>query len=317
MTIPQSAELSTSAMNRVFGNTTATYKFYWLLSLLDLYVKGNKDRMYALDVAARMVAYAWYPIEYFKLSFGKADSMATIIPEVASMTGITVDDKLEDKSDAIMEAVVKDKRVKDKVKILLNKVPFRFQSPWIDTSNDTEMKLRSQSLENNCLYSLTGSGENLMVTINPKWELYLKTNYEILRDFAFWNLSLFLQSKNPNVPNIAGKLIRPESREALTKQKKFWNKVIEIGGPLYCIYTGKGLYVNDFDLDHFIPWSFVSHNQNWNLIPADGSFNSSKSDRIPDLDYYLPKMTKMQHQALRLYVPQSGKKDSCRTGRTA
>ncbi len=58
------------------------------------------------------------------------------------------------------------------------------------------------------------------------------------------------------------------------------------------------------------PWSFVSHNQNWNLIPADGSFNSSKSDRIPDLDYYLPKMTDMQHQALRLYIPQSGKKDS-------
>ena len=203
-----------------------------------------------------------------------------------------------------------DKRVKDKVKILLDKVPFRFQSPWIDTSNDAEMKLRSQALENDCLYSLTGSGESLLVTINPKWELYLKTNYEILRDFALWNLSLFLQSKNPNVPNIAGKLIRPENREALTKQKKFWNTVIEIGGSLHCIYTSSELGRNDLDLDHFIPWSFVSHNQNWNLIPANGSFNSSKSDRIPDLDYYLPKMTSMQHQALRLYVPHSRKKDN-------
>ena len=68
--------------------------------------------------------------------------------------------------------------------------------------------------------------------------------------------------------------------------------------------------MNDFDLDHFIPWSFVSHNQNWNLIPADESFNSSKSDRIPELEYYLPKMTAMQHKALRLYVPHCGKKDS-------
>lgn len=310
MTLPQSEGLSTSAMNRVFCNTTATYKFYWLLSLLDLHVKGHRHQMLAMDVAARMVAYAWYPIEYFRLSFGKADSMSLIIPEVAKLTGITVDDKLEDKNDTIMQAVTDDKRVKSKVKILLNKVPYRFQTPWIDTSDDAEMKQRSQILDNDCLYSLTGSGESLTVTINPKWSEYLNTNYEILRDFALWNLSLFLQAKNPNVPNIAGKLIRPENREPLTRQKKFWNKVIELGGVLHCIYTNKALGVNDFDLDHFIPWSFVSHNQNWNLIPADGSFNSSKSDRIPDLDYYLPKMTDMQHQALRLYIPQSGKKDS-------
>ena len=297
-------------MNRVFSNTTATYKFYWLLSLLDLHVKGHRDQMLALDVAARMVAYAWYPIEYFKLSFGKADSMSMIIPEVAMLTGITVDDKLEDKNDTIMQAVTDDKRVRNKVKILLNKVPFRFQTPWIYTSNDAEMKRRSQLLDNDCLYALTGSGESLTVTINPKWSEYLNTNYEILRDFALWNLSLFLQAKNPNVPNISGKLLRPENREPLTRQKKFWNKVIEIGGPLRCIYTNKELGMNDFDLDHFIPWSFVSHNQNWNLIPADGSFNSSKSDRIPELEYYLPKMTDMQHKALCLYVPQSGKKDS-------
>lgn len=310
MTIPQTEGLSTSAMNRVFSNTTATYKFYWLLSLLDLHVKGRRDEMLALDVAARMVAYAWYPIEYFKLSFGKADSMSTIIPEVAMLTGITVDDNLEDKNDTILQAVTDDKRVRSKVRILLNKVPYRFQTPWIDTSNDVEMKRRSQLLENNCLYSLTGSGEGLTVTINPKWSQYLKTNYEILRDFAFWNLTLFLQAKNPNVPNVAGKLIRPEKRDALTAQTKFWNKVIEIGGPITCIYTNTPLGIKGYELDHFMPWSFVSHNQNWNLIPANGSINSSKSNRIPDLKHYLPKMASEQHKALRLYIPISKDKDA-------
>ena len=195
MILPKSEGLSTSAMNRVFCNTTATYKFYWLLSLLDLHVKGHRNQMLAMDVAARMVAYAWYPIEYFRLSFGKADSMSLIIPEVAKLTGITVDDKLEDKNDTIMQAVSDDKRVRSKVKILLNKVPYRFQTPWIDTSDDAEMKQRSQIFDNDCLYSLTGSGESLTVTINPKWSEYLNTNYEILRDFALWNLSLFLQAK--------------------------------------------------------------------------------------------------------------------------
>ena len=297
MTIPQAEGLSTSAMNRVFDTTTATYKFYWLLALLDMHVKEQMDEMLALDVAARMVAYAWYPTQYFRLSFGKGDSMSQIIPDVALLTGITVDDRLEDKSEAISNAISEDREVKKSVKILLNNVPFRFQKPWIDTTGDSEMQRRSQSFENDCLYSLTGSGEGLMVTINPRWSNYLTTNYEVLRDFALWNLTLFLQSKNPNVPNISGKLLRPEEREPLTRQKKFGNKVIEIGGPIRCIYKDTPLGRNEYDLDHFIPWSFVSHNQNWNLIPADGSFNSSKSNRIPDLDYYLPKMAEVQHRA--------------------
>ena len=310
MTIPQSDIISTSVMNRVFDKTTATYKFYWMLSLLDMYVKEHKTEMPAIDIASRMVAYAWYPTEYFRLSFGKGDRMSQIIPKVAELTGITVDDKLDSKTEVIMQAKKENPKVKAEIKILLRNVPFWFQTPWIETNNEREMIARSQALENDCLYSLSGWGEDLMVTINPKWGEYLNTNYEILHDFTLWNLTLFLQSRNPNVPNISGKLLRPEEREPLTKQKKFWNKVIELGGSLRCIYTTNLLGMNDFDLDHFMPWSFVSHNQNWNLIPADGSFNSSKNNRIPDLDYYLPKMAAIQHHALRLYLPICGKRDA-------
>jgi len=309
MTIPSSDILSTNYMNRVFDSTTATYKFYWFLSLLDMHMQG-KTEMFALDVCARMVAYAWYPVEYFKLSFGFGDSMSNIIPEVAKLTGITVDDKLEDKNEVIAQAVKENMEVRRVVKILLKNVPFRFLKPWIDTSNDKELERRSQTLENECLYSLNGKNENLTLTINPKWSTYLTNNYEVLKSFALWHLTQFVQQKNPNVPNIANKLLRPETREPLTKQKHFWNKVIEIGGALNCIYTGKELGINAFELDHFMPWSFVSHNQNWNLIPADGSFNSSKNARIPDLGYYLPKMAEIQHHALRTYLPHSGKKDT-------
>lgn len=61
-----------------------------------MYVKEQKDEM-RLSMAARMVAYAWYPTQYFRLSFGKGDSMSKIIPDVALLTGITVDDRPEDK----------------------------------------------------------------------------------------------------------------------------------------------------------------------------------------------------------------------------
>ncbi len=39
MTLPQSKEQSSSAMNRVFDDKTATCKSYGLLALLDMHVK--------------------------------------------------------------------------------------------------------------------------------------------------------------------------------------------------------------------------------------------------------------------------------------
>jgi len=47
-------------------------------------------------------------------------------------------------------------------------------------------------------------------------------------------------------------------------------------------FVGKG-----FAIDHFIPWSFVTHDLIWNLIPASRAANSSKSDSLPSFTHYL------------------------------
>ena len=36
-----------------------------------------------------------------------------------------------------------------------------------------------------------------------------------------------------------------------------------------------------YDVDHFIPWSFVMNDELWNLMPMDSSLNSAKSNRLP------------------------------------
>ena len=58
--------------------------------------------------------------------------------------------------------------------------------------------------------------------------------------------------------------------------------------------------VREYELDHFIPWSFVSHDLLWNLMPADASINSSKSNKLPDLKLYLPKLAEAHQAALRI-----------------
>lgn len=114
--------------------------------------------------------------------------------------------------------------------------------------------------------------------------------------------------RNPNVPNIPNKLVKREERNSLSAQHKFWNTAMSHGLEVRCLYTGALLEERAYELDHFIPWSFVSHDLLWNLMPADPSINSSKSNRLPDLNLYLPKLAEVHQTALRINL-KIGKQD--------
>lgn len=75
MTLPQNNKLPIPTLAGIFSNTTATYKFYWFVALLDIVVKERKTRISFWEIIAGMVVESWYQIHYFKLSFGKSDSL--------------------------------------------------------------------------------------------------------------------------------------------------------------------------------------------------------------------------------------------------
>ena len=112
---------------------------------------------------------------------------------------------------------------------------------------------------------------------------------------------MYLQTKNPNLPDITNKLIKLPVRKALNEQRKnFWDIVIGELGSVECIYTNKNLIVGDYAVEHFIPYAFVSHDLIWNLIPADRSFNSIKSDKLPSLDKHFNSFFKLQQKAVEI-----------------
>ena len=301
MQIPQSDILSTNRLGKIFSNTVATYKFFWFVSIMQIHAKTDNPRISVWDIVIRMVANAWYPIHYFRLSFGKSDSLFDIVIKLQHITKIPIDANSQTIID-VLKSRLDDKQIKQLLRTLTLYVPYRFLSPWIDTSDDKEMLRRSQTLENGCIYALYKNSADFYIVLNQAWDAYLHTHYNILVDFAYWNLTLFLQTRNPNVPAIPNKLIRPEVRNSLTKQHNYWDMVMNIGGPIRCIYTNTELHPGNYDLDHFIPWSFVSHDLLWNLIPSDGSINSSKSNNLPDLKIYLPKLAKLQHHSLQIML---------------
>lgn len=303
-TLPKSKSLSIEPLTRIFKNTSATYKFYWFMGILDLYVKRDMIRMNIWDIMVEMTVNAWYPVSYFRLSFGKSDSLRDAIISLQEVHQLPMNINLNELR-KWLHSHKNDTQVKQTLGFLPKNVPYWFMRPWIDIADTKDIMRRSQLLENNCLYKLTKDDDTIWVELNPRWLPYLKENYVILKDYAYWNLSSFLQVRNPNVPNIINKLVKVESRQALTRQRNYWDFVLEHSDGQKCIYTGKFITVGNYDLDHFIPWSFVSHNLLWNLIPADGSVNSSKSDHLPDLNKYLLKLASSQQKAVHICLSEN------------
>jgi hypothetical protein len=297
MTLPDNNKLNTNLLAACFKNTVATYKFYWLLAIIES-VEEGKVEINKIELFSKMVSNAWYTVNYFKLSFGVQDELQKKILSIKELERLTID---VDKSKIFvrLENPFNNQTIKE-LRHFDNNVPHWFLSPWFIQSSKTEIYTRSQKFENNCLYALYKD----QIIINPQWIVYLTENAKIIKDFCYWNLSLFLQAKNPNVPDIPNKLIKPIIRSSLTKlTNDFWKVVFEKEGIINCIFTGKPLRFKDknFALDHYIPHAFVSHDLIWNLAPIDKAFNSKKSDKLPSSDIHFDRFFELQNKAFNIH----------------
>lgn len=92
-------------------------------------------------------------------------------------------------------------------------------------------------------------------------------------------------------PNIMFKMDAPMARD-LRKATTYWRRFIFVND-VRDIYTGEPLAEEFFErygstsIDHFIPWSFVLHDEMCNLVPIFRNVNSTKNDGLPNLELYL------------------------------
>lgn len=301
MRLPKSDELPVNLLAACFNNTVATYKYYWFLSILQS-VEQGESKISKRDLFSRMLSNAWFTVNYFHVSFGKQDLIQNAIHKIKTSEKIAIDENRE----AITQKL-KTTSKKETEKILWHfdkNVPHWFLSPWFpkvgsetDSFREKRIYAESSSFKVKMLYGLFED----RIEINPIWENYLRENIRLLKDFCFWNLALYLQSKNPNVPDIPNKLIKPAVRNSLIKQRtQYWDLVVRELGSVKCIYTGNKLSLGNYAVEHFIPYNFVSHDLIWNLIPADKSFNSSKSDKLPPLERYFNPFFNLQKEAIEI-----------------
>lgn len=294
--LPAAAGLDIAACSRIFENTAASYKFLWTLALLNILRRGRSQVAPTISLqkmAIEMVKEARDPIERFRLNFGAHDDMAKYIGlyqeggkkygELRRKLCTWVDTRwLRPFFAKETKGVRPDKKLTAKLRELANRRFDRDEEPppyrFVDIDGEPHIQ------------------------VHPRWAEYFRSFAPIINGWVLWHWARFLQARNPNIPAVIHK-IDPwfqRARGSLITARKFWEKIIEVREPLACIYSEERLRRDDFVLDHYLPWSFVGHNDLWNLVPTSQPINSSKSDHFPHAKY-LERFVEMQHGAINAY----------------
>ena len=258
------------------------------------------------EILVEMTVAAWYPHFHFRLSFGAQDQMKSILDDL--FTGCPVSPGGHARqTDQLRKFIVSHGDLL-RLEHLVRYVPFRLLRPFFEIQlrgerdhkvNDRIAVLADDTFHSSRppLYRFIQSAEP-GIELHPSWSQYLLDSLPVVQGWLDHHWILYLQARNPNTPAIPNKIIAPARRASLQSQKAYWTHIVN-AQPVRCIYSGKRLEKGGFALDHFIPWTFVSHDQLWNLVPVLPEANASKGNRLPCVSY-LDALIETQSMGLQL-----------------
>lgn len=296
--------LDISSLSKIFQDTTNCYKVLFFKAILDLSQLQSKQAVVISlnDIADSMVYHVWYPIRYFRLSLGAQDSLARIVDDLSMQLPL---DSIKLNNHQLKHHIAESMSSKQRDE-LLRYVPFRLLTPFFsdrlkglpDHQKNLEIAELSCNLmcsENPPVYAVYREKRELV--IHPKWVAFFNENYLILDGWCNFHWAKFLQSRNPSVPSVINKLVKPQSRASLNLQREIWRTFLSRQA-IKCVYSTTPIKSDSFSLDHIIPWSFVCHDFLWNLIPTTRSINSAKGALLPSKSE-IQQITEIQFEFLQ------------------
>lgn len=307
--LPKCPDINSNVLDRMLTDgLTTSYKLFWFLGVFKEVVSGEKVIPFR-RVVCRMISDSWYPLVEYHLNFGVVDKLYDLVMLIHRKykieSSVREDDLLE-----FLESL-EDPEVEKCISDLYKMVPYRLVSLFFaeelaglkDYKKNFLIESLSQS-NGDSLYRI--DSKNKTVSINEQWSEYLRANQNIVYGWIKYKLIYFLQSRNPNVPAIPYKLSAPLKRD-LSAARKLWQSMSQ-QSTVCDIYTGAELNPENYgkygslSIDHFIPWSFVMHDELWNLTPTFATVNSSKNNKLPVLDSYIDSFCKIQYETYRFIL---------------
>lgn len=292
--------LNIESFIHMLDDPTECYKFYWLDSIMQL-LSEQEETITFDKVISGMVADAWYSVTEYHLRMGTKDSQGNSVNSIErAVNKIDALNCLEHTADRwqVLEKIEENEKLLHDEKYQISKnVPYRLLSSFMRElgGNDplwdqrTRLIAYMEMISNKCCLPYTIGNERGLekkIIIEDRWKQFLLDNMVSIRGWIQMKKIKYLQDRNPGVPGIIYKL-EPENEKQrkLQNVRKLWAAVFDISG-IRDIYSGNPLEKKQYEIDHFVPWSFITNDEMWNLMPVNSSLNSSKRDRLPDWNKY-------------------------------
>lgn len=297
-----SNKLNVKKFENLLSNNDQGYKFFWLEAIMKLIPNGN-DLFTFEDVINEMIIGAWKTVTYYHLRLGHTvnGNVENFLEHAIRLLYESAKSELRNKipaRDRLLHLIYKYDNIlaADKAH-LTDYVPYRLIKPFVDKEGKVYINNKNYGrfiaylneftkCDNEFFYDIIEAESPLKrrIHINEAWRKFMMQNYAVIMGWIRYNKAIFIQDRNPGVPGVMYK-IAPEieaRHKSLKAARELWIATVDLTGrPLYEIYSGKELSVDSFDLDHFVPRSYVSNDELWNLTPASKPTNTSKNNRLP------------------------------------
>lgn len=305
-----SNSLDMEGFSRMMKDPSYCYKFYWLEAIVQVVSRGVTETTFD-EIVDEMICNAWYSVREFHVHLSGLpgdgvikDALERAVIRLTELSDVPANASKEEIRNAIRE-FGGDAQLKAAKEQLTNMVPYRALAGFFARSEETadwestrRMVTYIERINHEVValpYTLgTSSKLRREVHLNPVWVRMIQDNTVSILGWIQYEKVRWLQNNNPEVPGLVYKLApMDEKMRKLGNVRKLWEGILNLG-EVRDVFTDEPVVAGRYDVDHFIPWSFVMNDELWNLSPMDSSLNSQKSNKLPKWEPFFERFARNQ-----------------------
>lgn len=289
-------KLDIEGFSLMMKNPSYCYKFYWLEAIVQLISEGRTSATYD-EIINEMIANAWFPVLEYHIHlsgiFGDGQIKDNLERAVIKLQSLSELHNNASKVEIKNQISIYDKELHLEKMELTKNVPIKALSGFAN-KGDEKISLDSSAGRMIAYYNRLNEkliklpyyfgdeiGLQKQIFFNKDWIQMIQDNTVSILGWIQYEKTKWLQSNNPEIPGIVYKLSPSEEKaRKLDNVRKLWEGILETQ-VVIDVFKNEPIQKGKYDVDHFIPWSFVMNDELWNLMPMDSSLNSSKRNKLP------------------------------------
>jgi len=302
--------LDIEGFSRMMKDPSYCYKFYWLEAIVQLIAENKKEATYD-EIINEMIANAWYSVVEFhvhlsgiRIDEGIRDNLEKAVSKLHKLSGLQSNASKVEIKNKIKQF---DQELHKEKMILTQNVPYKALSgfanrgsEYIDLNSSAGIMMayyNRLSATDKPLPYIFGEEKGLdrKVIFQDSWIQMIQDHAVSILGWIQYEKVRWLQNNNPEVPGLVYKLAPlDEKMRKLGHVRRLWEAILDITNVID-IFKDEPIKKEAYDVDHFIPWSFVMNNELWNLMPTDPSLNSTKSNKLPQWKKFFARFADNQY----------------------